>query len=65
MDVFNKIGALEQDVFKTMEVFDKNTGMRAVISPWKTGKDGHPINFLDPTYSVVLTELTFFDQKWA
>ena len=45
--------------------FDKNTGMRAVISPWKIGKDGHPINFLDPTYSVVLTELTFFDQKWA
>ena len=34
-------------------LFDKNMGIRALISPWKIGKDGRPIDFLDPTYSVV------------
>ena len=46
-------------------LFDKNMGMRADISPWELGKDRHLIDFFDPTYSVVSTELTFYDQVWA
>ena len=42
-----------------MNVFWQNMGIRTVIFPWKIGKEGHPIDFLDTKYSVVLTELTF------
>ena len=31
----------------------------------KSRKKGHPIDFFGPSYSVVLTELTSFDQIWA
>ena len=43
----------------------QNMGMTLSYILLKIRKKGHPIDFLGPYYSVVLKQLTFFDQIWS
>ena len=57
MDVIlTKYGHENSVFFRTF--FDKNMGKRTVIFPVKIKRA--PIDFFNPKYSVVFTELTFF-----
>ena len=56
--------ALGAEYFSRMDVFLTKYGNERGVFPWKIEKKKeHPIDFFDPKYNVVLTELTFFLPK--